>query len=369
MRLLRSWKPNNKALNTCIGGLLLIGLVSCNTNSQADEQARRADSAAACVAQGMPSRSATIRGATTSSNGGAGDKHEMVWIPGGTFLMGADEFVDARPVHSVSVKGYWMDEHEVTNAEFARFVAATHYITTAERPLNPADYPSVPAEQLVPGSAVFTPPAQQVSLANPLQWWEYVKGASWQHPKGPQSSIKGHENEPVVHVSYEDAMAYAKWAGKRLPTEAEWEFAAQGGKGNRTYYWGDELKPSGKWIANIYQGDFPSRNTTEDGFAGAAPVKSFPANPYGLYDMDGNVWEWCQDLYRPDYYLKSPKNDPKGPADSYDPDEPGAVKRVQRGGSFLCSDQYCVRYKAGSRGKGEVSSGSNNLGFRCVRDK
>ena len=196
-----------------------------------------------------------------------------------------------------------------------------------------------------------------------------MKGASWQHPNGPKSTIKGHENEPVIHISYDDALAYASWAGKRLPTEAEWEFAAQGGKGNRTYYWGTELKPAGKWVANIYQGSFPDHNTTEDGFAGVAPVKSFPANPYGLYDMDGNVWEWCQDFYRPDYYMKSAKTDPQGPFDSYDPDEPGAVKRVQRGGSFLCSDEYCIRYKAGSRGKGEVSSGSNNLGFRCVRDK
>jgi sulfatase modifying factor 1 len=356
--------------NTVLTFVLLTGVVGCNSpNQSTDEQAQAADSAARCAAKGMPSRSAAIRTAASIDKSEATSTNEMVWIPGGTFQMGADEFPDARPLHPVTVKGFWMDEHEVTNAEFARFVAATKYVTVAERPLNPGDYPGVPAEQLVPGSAVFTPPAQKVSLANPLQWWEYVKGASWNHPQGPKSSIDGHENEPVIHVSYEDATAYAKWAGKRLPTEAEWEFAAQGGKGNRTYYWGNELKPAGKWIANIYQGDFPAHNTTEDGFVGAAPVKSFPANPYGLYDMDGNVWEWCQDLYRPDYYMKSPKNDPQGPTDSYDPEEPGAVKRVQRGGSFLCSDQYCIRYKAGSRGKGEVSSGSNNLGFRCVRDK
>ncbi|AKD58534.1 sulfatase-modifying factor protein [Spirosoma radiotolerans] len=349
---------------------LLAGLFACNsTDKSANEQAMTADTGATCVAKGMPSRSAAIRTAASGAGSGAPGTKEMVWIPGGTFLMGADEFPDARPVHSVTVKGFWMDEHEVTNAEFARFVSATNYVTVAERPLNPADYPGVPAEQLVPGSAVFTPPAQKVSLANPLQWWEYVKGASWNHPNGPKSNLVGHENEPVIHVSYEDATAYAKWAGKRLPTEAEWEFAAQGGKGNRTYYWGNELKPAGKWIANIYQGDFPAHNTTEDGFAGVAPIKSFPANPYGLYDMDGNVWEWCQDLYRPDYYSKSPKSDPQGPTDSYDPEEPGAVKHVQRGGSFLCSDQYCIRYKAGSRGKGEISSGSNNLGFRCVREK
>ncbi|HEV7350858.1 formylglycine-generating enzyme family protein [Telluribacter sp.] len=298
-----------------------------------------------------------------------GDTSNMVWIEGGTFLMGNDEFPDSRPVHEVKVAGFWMDPHEVTNAEFAKFVEATNYITVAERPLNPADFPGVPADKLVPGSAVFTPTAQRVSLDNPLQWWTYAPGASWRQPEGTGSSIIGRENLPVVHVSFEDAVAYAKWAGKRLPTEAEWEYAALGGQKNSTYYWGEELKPQGKWVANIYQGNFPDSNTQEDGFAGAAPVKSFPANGYGLFDMDGNVWEWCSDLYRPDYYANSAKENPRGPSSSHDPDEPGTVKYVQRGGSFLCSDQYCVRYKAGSRGKGEVSSGSNNLGFRCVMNR
>jgi sulfatase modifying factor 1 len=333
-----------------IGLTVLVGCQSSNQSSGAQTSTAIAD----------PVRKIAASSADTTG---------MVWVPDGTFLMGADEFPDSRPVHSVSVMGFWMDEHEVTNAEFARFVAATGYKTVAEQAPNPADFPGVPAEQLVPGSAVFAPTAQQVSLDNPLQWWAYVKGADWQHPNGPESTMKGHENEPVVHVSFTDAVAYAKWVGKRLPTEAEWEFAARGGKANQTYYWGNELKPGGKWIANIYQGHFPDKNTSEDGFSGIAPVKSFAPNPYGLYDMDGNVWEWCQDFYRPDYYTKLVNNDPQGPADSYDPDEPGAVKRVQRGGSFLCSDDYCIRYKAGSRGKGEVSSGSNNLGFRCVRDK
>lgn len=297
------------------------------------------------------------------------DNVKMVWIPGGTFEMGSRNFPDALPVHTVKVNGFWMDEHEVTNAQFAAFVKATGYKTVAERPLNPAHFPGVPADKLVPGSAVFTPPAHHVSLNNPMQWWRYVNYASWQQPEGPGSSIGERMNEPVVHVCYDDAAAYAAWAGKRLPTEAEWEFAARGGKKYADYYWGTALKPGDKWAANIFQGSFPEGNTKEDGYAGAAPVKQFAPDNYGLYDMNGNVWEWCADFYRPDYYKTRPVDNPKGPADSFDPDEPGAVKRVQRGGSFLCSDEYCIRYKAGSRGKGEVSSGSNNLGFRCVKDK
>lgn len=344
-----------------LSGICLSVLVSCSQSNQSAVS----DRTERTVATGTV---ATRAGNSPADPGGKASAN-MVWIPGGDFLMGADEFPDARPVHPVTVSGFWMDEHEVTNAEFARFVDATHYVSVAERPLNPADFPTVPAAELVPGSAVFTPPANGVSLNNPLQWWQYVKGASWKHPTGPQSTIKGHENEPVAHVCYTDAVAYASWAGKRLPTEAEWEFAARGGQEGQPYYWGKDQKPSGRWVANIFQGSFPNRNTKEDGFMGVAPVKSFPANAYGLYDMDGNVWEWCQDLYRPDYYSQLARQNPTGPLDSYDPDEPGAVKRVQRGGSFLCSDEYCTRYKAGSRGKGEINSGSNNLGFRCVKDR
>lgn len=295
---------------------------------------------------------------------------KMVHIPAGTFLMGTNDpaFPDAHPVHKVTLKEFWMDEHEITNAEFEKFVNTTRYLTVAERKLDLKDFPGVPAENLVPGSGVFSPPNHAVALNNPLQWWRYVPGASWQHPIGPQSNINGHENNPVVQVSYEDALSYATWAGKRLPTEAEWEYAAQGNNPGQKYYWGDELKPGGKWMANIYQGSFPDNNTSEDGFKGIAPVKSFPPNRYGLYDMEGNVWEWCNDFYRPDYYSQSPQNNPTGPKDSYDPEEPNAVKHVQKGGSFLCSDQYCIRYRPGSRGKGEVSSASDNLGFRCVKD-
>lgn len=295
---------------------------------------------------------------------------KMVLVPGGTFVMGSADprFPDAAPLHSVTLPPFYLDEHEVTNAEFAAFVAATHYVTVAERAPDPREFPGVPAAQLVAGSAVFARPSHPVSLAEPGQWWRYVAGADWRHPLGPGSSLAGHENEPVVQVCYDDAQAYARWAGKRLPTEAEWECAARAGRGTATpYYWGKELTPNGKWLANIFEGDFPAGNTRADGFEGVAPVKSFPPNAWGLYDLEGNVWEWCSDYYRPDYYRASPATNPAGPADSYDPEEPGLVKRVQRGGSFLCSDQYCVRYQAGSRGKGEVKSAANNLGFRCAK--
>jgi formylglycine-generating enzyme required for sulfatase activity len=292
----------------------------------------------------------------------------MVLVKGGEFAMGSDDpsFADAQPIHNVHLNDFWMDEHEVTNEQFAKFVAATGYVTIAEREIDPKDFPGVPLADLVAGSAVFLPSKEPVSLDNPLQWWKYVKGANWKTPFGADS--RNDPNKPVVHVSYTDAEAYAKWAGKRLPTEAEWEYAARAGKEQLPYYWGTELKPEGKWQANIFQGNFPNNDTKDDGFKGVAEVKSYPANAFGLYDMEGNVWEWCADYYRPDYYQHSPKENPKGPADSYDPQEPNLVKRVQRGGSFLCSDEYCNRYKAGSRGKGEINSASNNLGFRCVKD-
>jgi sulfatase modifying factor 1 len=303
--------------------------------------------------------------------GRSGSPVAMVLVAGGTFLMGSTDpgFPDAAPIHRVTLKPFFIDEHEVTNAEFAAFVAATRYVTVAEQKPDPREFPDVPKAQLVAGSAVFSKPGREGSLAGPPQWWRYVAGANWRHPLGPGSNLKGQENAPVVQVCYEDAQAYARWAGKRLPTEAEWEYAARAGKSSSSpYYWGDELTPGGKWMANIFEGNFPAGNTREDGFEGVAPVKSFPPNALGLYDMEGNVWEWCHDYYRPDYYQAGAVVNPQGPADSYDPDEPGLVKRVQRGGSFLCSDQYCMRYKAGGRGKGEVKSAANNLGFRCAKD-
>ena len=307
----------------------------------------------------------------------------MVWIPGGEFSMGgvnpvgmqdggAETMNDARPVHRVYVDGFYMDANEVTNAEFAKFVAATGYVTVAEHKPTKEEFPTVPEEALVAGSVVFSPPAKKVSLSDYLQWWSYKKGADWKHPLGPDSNLKGKENYPVVQVCYEDAEAYAKWAGKRLPTEAEWEFAARGGKAGYLYAWGNELKPNGKWQANIFEGSFPDKDEKADGYAGIAPVKQFAPNTYGLYDIAGNVWEWCSDWYRADYYQTLAQNavtkNPKGPDNSYDPEEPGAQKRVERGGSFLCTDQYCTRYMVGTRGKGEYRSATNHIGFRCVKD-
>jgi sulfatase modifying factor 1 len=295
----------------------------------------------------------------------------MVWILGGRFWMGTDHMQDAQPVHQVEVKGFWIDRTDVTNEEFARFVKATGYVTIAERPLDAKEFPNLAPEDLAPGSAVFTPPAAPVSLDNPLAWWRFVRGANWRHPIGPKSNLHGKEKYPVVQVAWPDAVAYAKWAGKRLPTEAEWEFAARGGRDRQNYPWGNELNPKGKWMANTFQGHFPDKNTSKDGYAGIAPVASFPANDFGLFDMSGNVWQWVSDWYRPDYYAQLGNNDvaanPQGPADSFDPAEPGVKKRVQKGGSYLCTDQYCGRYIPGARGKGDPDTGTNHLGFRCVR--
>jgi sulfatase modifying factor 1 len=299
---------------------------------------------------------------------------EMVRIPGGEFWMGSDhpDMEDARPVHRVHMDAFWIDRTTVTNDQFAAFVAATGYVTVAERRPDPKDFPDAKAGDLVPGSVVFTPPTHAVELSDAYVWWRYVKGASWKHPEGPSSDLKGRGNHPVVHVAWEDAAAYAKWAGKRLPTEAEFEFAARGGLDRQPYVWGKDFRPGGKFQANTFQGRFPDTNTAEDGYAGTAPVGSFPANGYGLYDMAGNVWEWCVDWYRADYYEQLARSgevarNPRGPVDSFDPAEPGVAKRVQKGGSFLCTDQYCARYMPGARGKGEGSTGTNHVGFRCVR--
>jgi sulfatase modifying factor 1 len=310
----------------------------------------------------------------------------MVWIPGGEFSMGSDSSAesicslsgvtrDAVPIHRVYVDSFWMDEAEVTNKQFAEFVAATNYVTVAERKPTKEEFPTAPPENLIAGSTVFTPTKETVPLDNYFQWWSYIGGADWRHPSGPDSSIDGRENYPVVQIAYEDAEAFAKWAGKRLPTEAEWEFAARGGRSGDLYAWGNDLQPDGKFQANIYQGDFPveGQDSGADGFQGIAPVKQYAPNPFGLFDVGGNVWEWTGDWYRHDYYETLARTgkvtrNPKGPETSFDPAEPTEKKRVHRGGSFLCTDLYCTRYMVGTRGKGEVRTASNHVGFRCVMD-
>ncbi len=308
----------------------------------------------------------------------------MVWIPGGEFSMGSNldsESIcslpgvcrDAAPIHRVYVDPFWIDSTEVTNRQFAEFVKETGYVTVAETRPSQEEFPSAPPENLIAGSIVFTPANEPVPLTNHFRWWNYVPGADWRHPTGPDSSIEGRENYPVVQIAYPDAEAYARWAEKRLPTEAEWEFAARGGIAGQLYAWGNELRPSGRFAANIYQGKFPIEggDTAEDGFAGIAPVAQYPPNAYGLFDVGGNVWEWTSDWYRSDYYqtfsAQGVVRNPQGPETPFDPAEPTEKKRVHRGGSFLCTDQYCTRYMIGTRGKGEVRTGTNHVGFRCVK--
>ncbi len=344
----------------------------------------------------------------------------MVWIPGGEFFMGSEDFPDAHPIHKVYVDGFWMDKTEVTNAMFAEFVKETGYLTVAERRPDPGQFPHLRPQVLgfqeryadyllagypnafpgmlmtapaggLPGavpwgatvtlyplvepvSLVFHPPLIPKGLRDHTQWWALTRGASWRHPEGEGSTLFGREKHPTVHVCWQDAIAYCQWRSKkekatyRLPTEAEWEFAARGGLDRKPYVWGDDLLPAGKWHANIWQGVFPMKNTKDDGYYRTAPAATYPANGYGLHDMAGNVWEWCADCYQPDYYENSPKRNPKGPSAGFDPQDPGISKRVQRGGSFLCCDNYCVRYMVGSRGKGEPTSAASHVGFRCLRE-
>ncbi|MBL9118887.1 MAG: formylglycine-generating enzyme family protein [Phycisphaerae bacterium] len=308
----------------------------------------------------------------------------MVWIPGGEFTMGGVDRLarpDEQPLHRVRVAGFWMDSTEVTNAEFRRFVEATGYVTTAERAVDweelkrqlPPGTPRPPEDMLQPGASVFTPPSGQVDLADFRQWWTWTPGASWRHPSGPHTTLEGKDDHPVVHVSWDDAVAYCAWAGKRLPTEAEWEFAARGGLDQAVNVWGNE--PVDHTRANTWQGHFPDHNTREDGFVGAAPVRSFPPNGYGLYDMAGNVWEWCADRFRADEYSRRVEAagqgavvaDPKGPPNSSDPRNPHAPEsRVHRGGSFLCSDRYCASYRPSARMASPPDNAMQHLGFRCV---
>jgi sulfatase modifying factor 1 len=296
----------------------------------------------------------------------------MALIVGGSFARGSDHGrPDEQPVRTIAVSNFWMDRTEVTNAQFAAFIAATKYVTLAERKPDPKDFPGVPLENLLPGSLVFTP-ADTDRLEDCHRWWRYQPSADWRHPDGPGSSIAGKDNHPVVQVSWDDAVAYAAWAGKRLPTEAEWEYAARAGLSGKRYPWGDQqLTDADGKQANIWQGSFPDTNTATDGFVATAPVASFPANAFGLHDMAGNVWEWCSDWYRADAYAIAARagvaTDPQGPERPWDPQEPEALKRVTRGGSFLCHVTYCESYRTAARRGTAYDSGAPHIGFRCVK--
>ena len=300
----------------------------------------------------------------------------MRWVPDGTFAMGSEDFYpEERPVHSVTVDGVWMDEKPVTAAEFRRFVRETGYVTVAERPLDPEDYPDADPDLLVPGSLVFRKTAGPVNLDDYRNWWEYVPGAHWKRPGGKGTTINGRDNHPVVHVAHEDAEAYATWAGKELPTEAEWEHAARGGLEGTVFAWGDEHFPDGKAMANTWQGEFPWQNLKLDGYDGTSPVASFPPNGYGLYDMTGNVWEWTSDWYAPRHpdEVTSPCCVPVNPRvtspdDSYNPGQPGEhiPRRVIKGGSHLCAPNYCLRYRPSARQPQMIDTSMAHLGFRCV---
>jgi len=301
----------------------------------------------------------------------------MVWVPGGSFRMGAENYYpEERPVHEVRVDGFWIDACTVTNEDFVRFIDATGYMTLAERPLDPADFPGAPAENLVPGSMVFQMTAGPVDLGDYSHWWAWVPGTTWRQPRGPGSSIEGLERHPVVHVAYEDAEAYARWAGKDLPTEAEWEFAARGRLDGKNFTWGDEDSPDGKPMANTWQGEFPWQNLAIDGFEGTAPVGSFPPNGYGLYDMAGNVWEWTSDWFVTQHadavastccgMALNPRIE--SPDESYDPRQPQfkIPRKVVKGGSHLCAPNYCLRYRPAARQPQMIDTSMSHLGFRCI---
>jgi len=301
----------------------------------------------------------------------------MARVPGGEFWMGcgneATGIDDCRPRHRVHVDAFWMDETPVTNREFEAFTRATSYVTVAERPIDPKEVPGLSPLELAPGSIVFEMTKKPVPLTDHARWWSFVRGANWRHPDGPASDLSARGSHPVTHIAWEDAEAYCRWKSARLPTEAEFERAARGGLDRKNYPWGNVFRPGGKLMANTWQGRFPFQNSREDGFVRTSPVKTFPANGFGLYDVAGNVWQWTADWYRPDEFKKRALSrhairNPRGPAESLDPEEPGVAKRMQKGGSFLCSKQFCQRYLVGTRGRAEPKSGASHIGFRCVRN-
>jgi formylglycine-generating enzyme required for sulfatase activity len=363
-----------------ISYLVLLTVAACKSKAGKDLAANHNDSAHSCM--NVPSRFGTDTSGHNVRFSGDTSVAGMVRIPGGTFDMGGDNGQadsDEYPKHKVQVSAFYMDITEVTNAQFKKFIDATGYITTAERKPDWEEMKKTvspgtmkpPDSVLIAASLVFKPTAGPVDLRDYSQWWSWVKGANWKHPEGPPGSIIGKENYPVVQVSWDDAMAYCKWAGKRLPTEAEWEFAARGGLINKVYPWGNEPVNAGKAKCNSWEGKFPYLNEKKDGFVTQSPVKSFVANGYGLYDVAGNVWEWCSDLYNADYYKELDGKltvDPKGSTKSYDPQEPYAEKRSLRGGSFLCNDSYCSGYRVARRMKSSHDTGLGHTGFRCVKD-
>lgn len=288
---------------------------------------------------------------------------DLVWIPAQTSVLGSDaHYPEEAPAREVAVDGFWIQRHQVTNADYAEFVAATSYVTVAERPVDPADFPGAPPENLVPGSMVFRRTAGPVDLRHINLWWAWTPGACWNHPRGPRSSLTDRDDHPVVHIAYEDAEAYACWAGLELPTEAEWETAARGGLRAAAYTWGDEPEQPGQRLANYWHGEFPY--LPETGYGTTKPVGSFEANGYGLFDMAGNVWEWTTDFYTGDHSVES-----CCATDSYDPNQPQfkIARRVVKGGSFLCADSYCMRYRPAAQRPQMVDTGMSHIGFRCVK--